>query len=161
MALEEVMWHNHDMIPNPNGANGSTSDPREQTCWDIYIKGGMNNGAQAAREAGYSEASALHITTRDWFIERLSSLRRKEMLSKAERNLSKALDTNYENDEGKVMSDVMRIVVDVSKHMTETLGKNEGYSKRNELTGKDGADLPTPILNVFPDISDHKDTEAD
>lgn len=140
--------------PNPNGANGTTSDPREQVCWDFYIKGltnGIANAYASAIEAGYSEDSARNVTMRDWFKERLGKLKRKEMLSKAERNLDKVLDTDYEDIEGNIKSDVMRIVVDVSKTVVTTLGKEE-YSTRIENTGKDGKDLPTPIMQITRDV---------
>ena len=42
--------------------------------------------------------------------------------------------------------DTIKIVQDTSKFVAETLGKDKGYSKRTEMTGKDGAELPTPIL---------------
>ncbi len=148
---------------NPNGANGTTSDPREQVMWDIYVTGilnGKENAYAAAVKAGYGKPHAENITLQGWFKERKDKLRRKDMLSKAERNLDKALDTEYEDEEGNVKSDVMRIVVDVSKTIVTTLGKDDGYSSRNELTGKDGKDLPVPILHVLPNNSNPEDTET-
>jgi hypothetical protein len=132
----------HEMaVPNPNGANGITSDPREQIAWDFYVKSlmsGKENAYQSALDAGYAIDTARNITMNDWFKERLGKLRRKDMLSKAERNLDRVLETDYEDDEGNIKSDVMRIVVDVSKTIVTTLGKDDGYSSRSELTGKDG-----------------------
>lgn len=119
--------------PNPNGANGTTSDPREQVMWDFYIENGLNNAAESARKAGYSESSALTITTRDWFIERLARLRRKDMFSKAEKVLDKTLNYVTENDKGEVKTDVLRIQVDVAKHVTEKLGKPQGYENEKIL----------------------------
>lgn len=138
---------------NAIGANGTTSDPREPICWEFYVKsliGDKGNAYKAAIDAGYSEDSARNVTMRDWFKERLRKLKRKDMLSKAERNLDKVLDTSYENDEGKIQPDVMRIVVDVSKTVVTTLGK-EDYSTRTENTGANGKDLPTPIININRD----------
>lgn len=134
----------------PYSSNGSTSDPREQKMWDIYtakLLKNTDNAYEAAVDAGYSEDHSRNITLQGWFKERKAKLRRKDMLSKAERNLDKALDTPYENDEGKIMPDVMRIVIDVSKTIASTLGK-EDYSTRTEQTGADGKDLPTPIIVV-------------
>lgn len=133
--------------PNPNGANGTTSDPREEVCWELYVKNNLENAMQCAIQAGYSEDHSRNITLQGWFKERLSKLRRKEMLSKAERNLDKALDTVYLSEEGKIQPEVMRIVMDVSKTVAATLGK-EHYSTRTEQTGADGKDLPTPIIIV-------------
>lgn len=135
------------MRSNPNGANGITGDPREQICWDLYVQSIMKNeesAHQAALKAGYSPDHARNITLQGWFKERRSKLKRKEMLSKAERNLEKMLDTNYEKETEngiEIKSDVMRIVADVSKTIVSTLGKDEGYSTRTELTAKDGEHL--------------------
>jgi len=120
--------------PNPNGSNQTTSDPRESVMWEIYVKNlakGIDNAYSAAVEAGYGKASAKNITLRGWFKERENDLRRKEMLSKAERNLAKVLDTNYETEEG-IKSDVMRIVTDTSKFVSQTLGKKH-YSEKTEV----------------------------
>ena len=73
------------------------------------------------------------------------------MLSKAERVLDKTLDLPAVDEEGKVDVALLRVQTDVSKHLTSTLGKNEGYSTRVENTGKDGSDLPTPIINIQRD----------
>jgi hypothetical protein len=129
---------------NPYGANSSTPDPREQVCWDFYVQSvtiGQPNAYESAIKAGYQEASARQITVRSWFLERNSKLKRKGMFSKAERNLDKALDTEYTTPEGQIKSDVMKIVIDVSKVIVSTLGKDEGYATRSELTSKDGKEL--------------------
>lgn len=150
-------------VPNPNGANGTTSDPREQICWDIYIENltkGVDNAYKAAKEAKYSEDSARNITTRDWFKERLGKLKRKEMFSKAEKVLEKTLSYSTEDEEGKVKVDLLRVQTDVAKTIVTTLGKDEGYSSRSELTGKDGEALPTPILGyVQPHNSNQESIE--
>ena len=42
--------------PNPNGANGTTSDPREQIMWDFYvdsIRENRVNAYESAIKAGY------------------------------------------------------------------------------------------------------------
>ena len=119
-----------------SSANGSTSDPREQVCWDLYIESitkGQANAKKAAIEAGYSKDHAENITLQGWFKGRLAKLKRKEMLSKAERNLDKIMDLPLE--------DKANIVLDASKFIAKTLGKDEGYSDRSELTGKDGESL--------------------
>lgn len=139
---------------NPNGSNGVTSDPREQIMWDIYVAKlteGRENAYESAIEAGYSHDSARNITLRDWFKERLGKLRRKDMLTKAERNLDKILDFKMvegEGDEAKVNTTVASLVANVSTTIAKTLGKNEGYSDRTEVTGKDGKELPAPIISL-------------
>lgn len=126
--------------PNPNGANGTTSDPREQICWDFYVESILSqseNAYESAIKAGYSESNAKNITMREWFKERLGKLRRKDMLSKAERNLDKVLDLETEDNEGKTNPQLLKIKTDVSVTIAKTLGK-ENYSDRTEVTGKDG-----------------------
>ncbi len=138
---------------NPFGANGTTSDPREQKCWELYVESvneGRENAYQAAVEAGYEDKTARQITVRSWFLERKEKLKRKEMLSDAEKVLKKTLKyaTDDINDEGKfiIKSDVLRIQTDVAKFIASTQGKDDGYTTRTEQTGKDGKDL-TIILN--------------
>lgn len=42
---------------------------------------------------------------------------------------------------------------DISKWYIERKAKDEGFSLRNELTGADGKDLPTPIMPLItPDV---------
>ena len=119
-----------------SSANESTSDPREQICWDLYVESitkGEVNAYKAAIKAGYSKDHSRNITLQGWFKERLSKLKRREMLSKAERNLDKIMDLPLE--------DKANIVLDASKFIAKTLGKDEGYSDRSELTGRDGESL--------------------
>ena len=153
----------YEMMTNPNGANGTTSDPREQTCWDFYVEslvGDKGNAYESAIKAGYSEDHSRNITIQGWFKERLSKLRRKDMLSKAERNLDKILDLKTD-DEGKENPQLLKIKTDVSVTIAKTLGK-ESYSERSELTGKDGKDLPTPILHhVFSNNSITEDSKSE
>lgn len=125
---------------NPNGANGSTSDPREQICWDFYVESitkGQVNAYESAVKAGYSEDHSRNITLQGWFKERLENLERQDMLSKAEKKLAKTLTYEVETEDG-IKTDLLRIQVDVSKHLTSTLGKNKGYSTKTEtdLTSK-------------------------
>jgi len=146
---------------NPNGANQYQLDPRQKLCWESYINPKseyFGNAYQSAMKAGYEESYAAIITTTDWFLEKL---RRLNMLGKAEKVLDEALTINAIDDEGKVDSAVLRIKTDVAKHVTSTLGKNEGYSTRNELTGAEGKDLPTPILNVLRNNSDSQSIETE
>lgn len=145
-------------IPNLIGANGSMSDPREQVMWDYYVENNLQNAYACSIKAGYSESSAKNITLTDWFKERVGRLKRKDMLSKAEKVLQKTLDYSTEDDEGKVRVDLLRVQADVAKHVTSTLGKSDGYSTRQELTGKDGAALPAPILGGITNENKRTDT---
>lgn len=132
---------------NPNGANGVTSDPREQLTWDIYVTkllNGKENAYESAIEAGYSEDHSRNITMQGWFKERLAKLKRKDLLSLAEKKLFKTLEYEVEEETEngtRVKTDLLRIQTDVAKHVTSTLGKDEGYSNRTEQTGANGAPL--------------------
>lgn len=137
---------------NPNGANGTTSDPREQICWDIYVTNiskGLENAYKAAVEAGYSKDHAENITLQGWFKERKAKLKRKDMLSKSEKVLDETLDMPTLDKEGNTDPQLLKIKVDVAKTIATTLGKEEGYSTRQEMTGKDGEDIKikTIIIN--------------
>ena len=136
---------------NPNGANGSTSDPREQSCWDFYVESltgeDKGNARQSALKAGYSVSEAKNVTLRGWFKARLDRLRRRDMLSDSERNLKELLNlktTSLQTVAGKAIrqpdSRLLSIKKDVSVTIAKTLGK-EYYTERQELTGKDGEKL--------------------
>lgn len=137
------------MGEKPYVANGSTSDPREQIMWDFYVEGlakGIANASDAARKAGYEDATSKQITIRSWFIERLEGLQRKEMLTKAEKKLDKALTYNVEDEDGNVKTDLLRIQVDVSKHLTSTLGK-KAYATGIDVTS-DGKALNITGMSI-------------
>jgi hypothetical protein len=118
-----------------SSSNQHTSDEREQKCWDFYVatvSSGCPNAYQSAIKAEYSKDHAENITLQGWFKERNNKLIRKDMLSKAEKVLDKTLSYNAENEEGVVKTDLLRIQTDVAKHITKTLGKDEGYSEKTE-----------------------------
>jgi hypothetical protein len=127
---------------NPNGSNQYNLDPRQKLCWDLYINPKsttFGNGLQSAIKAGYDDEYAEQITTRPWFLEKV---RRLNLLNKAERNLDNILDLPLEEK--------ANLVLDASKFVAKTLGKEEGYSERTELTGKDGEQLqPQTVLVKF------------
>lgn len=179
--------------PNPNGANQFLLDPRQLTCWDAYINPKsetFGNATQSAIKAGYEPDYADQITTIDWFKGRL---RRLNMLSKAEKVLDQTLDMEHEvplidkMSIGKnqvihrqvmdqrtkkpviaIDTGILKIKQDTAKFVSERLGKDEGYSTRNELTGNGGKDLipdkqskekADDALNSFLDGQDTKNTE--
>lgn len=146
---------------NPNGANQWILDPRQKLCWESYINPKsetFGNAYQSALKAGYEESTSTLITTTEWFIEKL---RRLNMLGKAEKVLDETLTMSdmVETSEGiqKRDSTITKIKQDSAKFIAERLGKNEGYSSRNEITGKDGKDLPTPILGGITKEEDKKE----
>lgn len=125
-------------------------EPRQKMCWDFYIdpkSETFGNAYQSAMRAGYPEATASSITLTTWFKHKL---RRLNMLDKAEDRLDKILTyepgsaevAQFENKDVMVMS----VQATVAKHVTKTLGKDEGWAERLEQTGRDGAPLPQPIM---------------
>lgn len=78
--------------------------------------------------------------------DKVEMWKRDRKLLLAERNIEGILCLPYEDKE------VVRVVADMSKFVSETLGKDKGYSKRSELTGADGKDLPTPILGGITQV---------
>jgi hypothetical protein len=117
-------------------------------CWNNYLESiakGAPNAMQSALDAGYEPDSAKNITLTGWFKGRLEKLKLKEMRSKAERNLVKILDTDWEKD-GEVKPEIMRIVGDISHKTAKALGK-EDWSDRLEHTGADGKDLQIQVVS--------------
>lgn len=141
--------------PNPNGANQWTLDPRQKLCWDYYVNPKSETFADAknsAIRAGYTEGTADTITLQDWFCGRLWRL---NATFTGEKKLRELMELDLMNGGDKVDIGIARIQADIGKYLTSTQGKNDGYSTRQELTGADGKDLPTPILaNVSSDNSD-------
>lgn len=107
----------------------------------------FSNALQSALKAGYSEEYANNITGQlpDWLSESLGDLKR---LRKAERNLEEVQNLEITDAEGKPDSQLIAQRTKVDIFIAERLGKQK-YSARQELTGKDGAELPTPIINVL------------
>jgi hypothetical protein len=121
---------------NPNGANQYQLDPRQKLTWELYAKPGteyFGNAYQSAMKAGYEEGYAAQITTAEWFLDKL---RRLNMLSKAEKVLDKTLTYEPVDEKGEIKVDLLRVQTDVAKHITKTLGKDEGYSEKSDLNIK-------------------------
>jgi hypothetical protein len=76
------------------------------------------------------------------FSDILLSYKHERILNKAEANLEQLMDGEDE-----------RIRADLSKFALETLNKRH-YSKRQEQTGADGKELPTPILMNYVSSND-------
>lgn len=116
----------------------------------------FGNAYASAIKAGYSEEYAQSMTSParglTWMDE--GRKRRARMLDKAEDNLESIADLGTDDTE------TLKVVADVSKFIVKTQGKDNGWSERTEMTGKDGKDLiPIPILNgILSDDSDKTDS---
>jgi hypothetical protein len=134
--------------PKLRSPNGCIGDPeRQQRAWEYYIqswKEGRPNVIQSGLKAGYPHATAQNLNNFKWFKDKKDKLRRSNMMTKAERNLSRILNLDYSKiiplpdgstKEG-VDVDTLRIVADISKTVVTTLGKDLGYSTKTEVGGK-------------------------
>lgn len=91
------------------------------------------------------------------FAEFLDGLKRDWKLARAQENIEEFLTMTVENTGATKKGDVftyddpklMKIKADATFFVAETLGKQR-YSKRTEMTGADGKDLPTPIIKLEP-----------
>ena len=139
--------------------NQYKADPRQSLFLSYYIdtkSKTFSNALQSALKAGYSRETSESITSNmpNWLSE---SLGKNNRLVKAEKVLDKTLEYSTETDKG-VDTNLLRVQTDVAKFIAGTLGKDRGYSSRSEVTGKDGKDLPTPILQGVIDV--HTDNSS-
>jgi hypothetical protein len=89
------------------------------------------------------------------FRKMLNEAENERMLKKAKRNLEEFADMPVERivigEDGEAIKtdpQLVKIKQDTSKFLAETLGKDDGFAKRNELTGKDGKDLNPVDLDI-------------
>lgn len=97
----------------------------------------FGNGYKSALMAKYGEEYAQNITAQlpKWLSDNISDA---EMLTKAERNIKKFLDSDKD----------LKVQADITKFVTSRLNKAK-WSERTELTGKNGKDLlPKPIMEL-------------
>ncbi len=136
-------------------------DFRQKLFWDYYLVPTSETflkKTESALKAGYAESTASQISQRPFFRKRMKRI---GMLAKAEKLLDKTLTLKYKDETGKVQSDILRIQTDVAKHITKTLGKDEGYSERSEVTGKDGAEIKVSSITFNPPIPTKQPDEQD
>lgn len=88
--------------------------------------------------------------------DKIEGWKRDRKLMLAEQNLEAIMSLGISDKE------TIRVVADTSKFVAETLGK-DNYSKRSEMTGKDGKDLlPTPLLdNLNKDVPNNDSPKED
>jgi hypothetical protein len=126
-------------------ANQFLLDPRQKLAWESYVNPTsktFGNASQSAVAAGYAWAYANQITTKGWW---LGKVRKSGFMNKAEAVLEQMLDMPTEEPA------LLRIKADTAKFILERLGKDNGYSRRSEITCKNG---------VAVMISDEKRAEA-
>jgi hypothetical protein len=84
------------------------------------------------------------------FRKNLISWKKERLVKLSEKVSNDILQMPAIDDKGNVATDVLRIKQKESEFIRETLGKDD-YSKRNEVTGKDGKDLINTVLVEFLD----------
>lgn len=131
-------------------ANQWYSDPRQE----LFLKSFLDpksptwgNFLQSGLKAGYSQEYSETITAQmpDWLSE---SLGKSKLVQKAEKNLELALDGCLDDSEKGA-----KVIQWKATELTlKTQGKEQGYTERTELTGKDGKEfeVKTIIINKFP-----------
>jgi len=134
-------------------------DPRQKLAWHNYIdqkSDTFSNGYASAIKAGYSHYFAKTVTTRPWWLDRKS---RSHLLSKAEKVINKIFDVDTLDDKGIVKADLLRVQGDMAKHVTKTLGKDDGWSERveGEATGQTVVFLPAELMQRFNLKEDNKE----
>ena len=127
--------------------------PMQKLCWDNYVNPKsptFSNATASARSAGFAPTYARTVMTRDWWKSRLLKV---NLLGKSERVLDKVLSiVDTMDKQGQERADLLRVQVDAAKHVTKTLGKDEGWSERTEMTGADGNPiviLPASLIEKF------------
>lgn len=134
-------------VVTPPALRRNIDTNRQQLCWDLYVKSirdGDPSAQEAAKKAGFAPNTVLNITNQKWFKDRKKRLGRSRMVQKAERNLSRGLNVQWSKmkllEDGteveEIDKDIFRTVIDVSKYVTSTLAKDEGYSTKTEIGGK-------------------------
>lgn len=105
----------------------------------------FSNAMQSGLEAGYDDAYAKNILNQlpEWL---KSNLEKSRLIIKAERNLELALEGMLDDAE-KGKKEIQWKATD----FTLSRLRKDVYSERQEVTGKDGKDLPTPIVNIIRD----------
>lgn len=145
-----------NIVTPPHLRNKNQSNERREKCWELYMKSvrdGNPSAMQAAKDAGFSDNTAMNIKKMRWFKDREDKLRRSKMMTNAEKNIARLLNlglTRIKKLEDGSTEEVFdaekaRIVADMSKLIVTTLGKDEGWSTKSELKV---TALPTPIMSL-------------
>lgn len=126
--------------------------PRQLKMWKDYTNPKsptFGNAYQSALGAGYTPLSSAVITQTAWFKNRILKL---GLLSKAEKVLENTLIMDTTDENGFPKADLIRVQADTAKFVAKTLGKDEGYTERNEMTGKDGGAIvfmPAELMEKY------------
>ena len=138
----------------------SLLNPKQKLMWDKYTNPKSKTFGSArgsAMAAGFSQSYSDEISNYAWFRSRMLRL---NLLGKAEKVLNKTLDMETVGENGREQADLLRVQNDAAKFVAKTLGKDEGYNERTELTGANGQPivfLPAELMekyNIGSDVED-------
>lgn len=136
-------------------------DPRRKAAWDGFVdprSPTYGNMTQSGIAAGFDEAYSRQLSTAEWW---LAKVRRMNLFRKSEKVLEEMLtmpvetlkwgndNSEDEHDRSIVTTNpaLVKIKQDTAKFVAERLGKDDGYSTRNEVTGEGGG----PIIVMTPE----------
>jgi len=130
--------------------NQHVADPRQIEFLTYYLDKDSetySNALQSALKAGYSQEYAESITHKmpNWLAEKIGD---EKLVNLAEKALLEALGyVTVDEETGKVDAGAGRLKLDATKLVLKGLKKDK-YSERIEQTGKDGKELPQPIIQL-------------
>lgn len=167
---EELTFNDEGSLVPKFQANRFQEDPRQDLFWNLYMEGLLNKQPcikAAGLKAGYSPSSSGRISQTLWFKNKKKALKKGSMYRNAVQNLDDVMKLKYMGtkvkketgeEEDTVDIDRAKLVIDVSKAVVKSLGKDDGWSERSEVTGKDGSPLvimPSELITAF-DLGDGK-----
>ena len=142
------------------------NDIKRLNFWKYYLKPASptyGNAKASAEKAGYAYTYACNITSAPFFKRKLQHM---NLYQNAETVLMEALKAPSKDKEGKVDAAVLRVKVDTAKHVTKNLGKDDGWTERAEVTGKNGSPvivMPPELINKFKlgDLAEASEVEPE
>ena len=142
-------------MTNPNGANQHIPDPRQVAFLANYLdykSPTFSNCLQSALKAGFSQQYAENLLNLmpKWLSESMDATADMKRLKRAEKNLAEVQEIDIYKEDGKPDPQLIEKRTKVDMFVAERLNKDK-YSTRIEQTGKDGKDLPTPIMQITRD----------
>jgi hypothetical protein len=133
-------------------AGKQNKDDRQIRFLELYLNPKSDtytNAYQSAKKAGFSEEYSQNITGQmpQWLSESISQ---NERVLKAEKVFDECLTMETNDDTQK-----LKIKQDTAKFIAETIGKDKGYTKRGELTGKNGENIKFVVTRKADNPNDH------
>lgn len=134
-------------------------------CRDIVLNDGWINEISKEMNLPYNTVHGWYIRDSQNFNEKMNKWRRRRMVEKANEILNEtlSLDVNtpvlfFGKEIGRQINPKMvKIKVDNAQFVAETLARDQ-FSKRSEMTGKDGGAVTVNVVN-FADTAPEKEDD--